>query len=87
MFLMVRDLTLPVPDLPIAAGLTVRPPAPDELRRVLDGRNEAFRDHWNHREWTDADYARIASDPMARPEWWLVAWDPSSIQLLTSART
>lgn len=78
MFLMVRDLTQPVPELPIAAGLTVRPPAPDELRRVLEGRNEAFRDHWNHREWTDADYERIAGDPMARPEWWLVAWDDAT---------
>jgi mycothiol synthase len=77
-FLMLRDLTQPAPDLPIAPGLSVRPPAPGELRHVLEGRNEAFRDHWNHREWTDADYQRTASDPLARPEWWQVAWDDAS---------
>lgn len=72
---MMRDLREPIPELPLPEGLVVRPPEPGELRRVHEARNEAFRDHWGHREFTEADYAGLLSDPLAHPEWWQVAWD------------
>jgi GNAT superfamily N-acetyltransferase len=76
--LMLRDLREPIPDLPLPDGLIVRPPERDELRRLHEARNEAFRDHWGHREFTEADYAGLLSDPLVHPEWWQVAWDANT---------
>lgn len=72
---MLRDLRDPIPDLPLPDGIFVRPPEAFELRRVHEACNEAFRDHWGHREFTEADYAGLLSDPLAHPQWWQVAWD------------
>jgi mycothiol synthase len=72
---MMRDLREPSPDVSLPDGLIVRPPEPGELRRVHEACNEAFRDHWGHREFTEADYAGLLSDPLVNPGWWQVAWD------------
>jgi mycothiol synthase len=75
---MLRDLREPIPDLPLPEGLIVRPPGAAEVRRVHEARNEAFHDHWGHRDFTEADYAGLLSDPLAHPEWWQVVWDEAT---------
>ena len=72
---MLCNLREPIPDLPLPDGLIVRSPDAAALRRVHEARNEAFRDHWGHRDFTEADYAGLLSDPLVHPEWWQVAWD------------
>ncbi len=75
---MLRDLDLPIPDVPMPAGLVIKPVTRETARPVFDALNEAFRDHWNHREWTDNDYQSYISDVSFQPEKWLVAYDEST---------
>ena len=55
-FLMLRTGLDDVPDVALPEGLEIRPVAEDQWRTIFDAENEAFRDHWGHREMTDADF-------------------------------
>ena len=61
--MMVRPLDEPILDLPLPDGLEVRPTPKEGLRLVFDALNEAFRDHWGHREWTDSDFQGWLDEP------------------------
>jgi GNAT superfamily N-acetyltransferase len=71
---MVRPLVEPIPDLPLPAGLEVRPAKPAQYRQVIAALDEAFRDLWSHSAMTDVDYARWTNDPNFQPQLWQVAW-------------
>lgn len=73
--MMVRDLSGSIPDLPLPAGLELRPVRNEDLRTVWEAANEAFRDHWGHRESTDVDWQRFLEWPDKQPENWQIAWD------------
>jgi len=73
-FMMVRPLGEPIPDLPLPDGLEVRPVEAGHKRRIFDALNEAFRDHWGHREMTEEDFQSWNGWPMATPHLWQVAW-------------
>jgi mycothiol synthase len=73
-FEMARSFDEPIPDLPLPAGVEVRPVAPEQYRQVYAAINEAFRDHWSHSELTDDDYWRWINDPAFQPHLWQVAW-------------
>ncbi len=73
-FLMVRPLDAPIPDLPLPDGLEVRPVETGHMRRIFDALNEAFRDHWGHREMTEEDFQSWSGWPLAMPRLWQVAW-------------
>ncbi len=80
--MMVRPLDQPIPDLPLPAGLEVRPTrSRDELRPIFEAFNEAFRDHWGHREWTDSDFQGWYDDPELDTALYQVAWDSESNQI------
>jgi mycothiol synthase len=55
---MVRLLVEPIPDVPLPAGLEVRPAQPAQYRQVIAALDEAFRDLWSHSDMTDVDYER-----------------------------
>jgi mycothiol synthase len=78
-FLMRRDLGDPIDDIPLPDGLELRPVEPQHHRAIFDAEEEAFRDHWGHREKSEADltmtYAREEFDPAL----WVVAWDGDEI--------
>ena len=73
-FEMARPLSDPIPDLPLPAGVEVRPVAPEQYRQLWQAMDEAFRDHWGHSESTEADYQRWINSPQFQPHLWQVAW-------------
>ena len=60
-------------------GLEVRPVTPDQWRLIHDVSNEAFRDHWGARDESEEEYQRSLTEPIFRPELWMVAWDGDQI--------
>ena len=69
--------SLPRHDLPL--GLELRPVTPDLHRRIFDADNEAFLDHWGHREKTDTDFVARFDNPETDPSLWCVAWDGDEV--------
>ena len=79
--MMVRPLDEPIPDLALPAGLEVRPSTKADLRTLFEAFNEAFRDHWGHREWTESDFQGWYDDPELDTALYQVAWDIASNQV------
>ena len=80
--MMVRPLDEPIPELGLPEGLEVRPTrSRDELRPIFEAFNEAFRDHWGHREWTDSDFQGWYDEPDLDTSLYQVAWDIASDQI------
>ena len=78
-FMMVRDLTEPIPELPLPDGLELRPVEPVDHRRIWDADVEAFRDHWDPGERTDADFEGWFASPELDTGLWRVAWDGDEV--------
>jgi mycothiol synthase len=78
-FMMIRDLTEPIPELPLPDGLEVRPVEPVDHRRIWDADVEAFRDHWDPGERTDADFEGWFASPELDTGLWRVAWDGDEV--------
>jgi len=78
-FLMVRDLADPIPDLPLPAALEIRPVFETDHRWIWDADIEAFRDHWDHAERTEADYESWFATPGLDTSLWRVAWDGDEV--------
>jgi mycothiol synthase len=78
-FLMVRDLGEPIPDLPLPDGLEIRAVRPADQRRIWDAEVDAFRDHWDAAERTDADFEHRLAGPDLDTRRWQVAWDGDEV--------
>jgi mycothiol synthase len=78
-FSMVRDLTQPFPEALMPEGLEVRPVPPDDYRKVWNAMDEAFRDHWGHRERTEEEYQGWIHDRLFQPRLWKVAWERDEV--------
>ena len=78
-FLMVRDLGEPIGDLALPTGLDIRPVVESDHRRIWDADEEAFRDHWNRAERTEADFAGWFAIPEIDTSLWRVAWDGDEV--------
>jgi mycothiol synthase len=78
-FLMIRDLAEPIRDLPLPAGLEIRPVRPADHRAIWDADVEAFRDHWGRAERTEMDFERWFASPELDTERWQVAWDGDEV--------
>lgn len=78
-FSMLRDLTQPIPDLPMPAGLKVRPVREADHRAIWDAEVEAFRDHFEAGVQTEADFVRRYTNPDTDTSMWQVAWDGSEV--------
>jgi mycothiol synthase len=78
-FLMVRDLAAPIVDLPLPAGLELRPVVEADHRRIWDADSEAFRDHWNRAERTESDFTSWFAEPDLDTALWRVAWDGDEV--------
>jgi GNAT superfamily N-acetyltransferase len=74
-FMMVRPLDEPIPNLPLPAGVEIRPKQREHYRATWEARNEAFRDHWGHHEQTEVDWQGYQTWPDHQPELCQVAWD------------
>jgi mycothiol synthase len=73
-FVMRRPLTGVLPECPLPEGLELRPVTEEQHRAIFDANNEAFEDHWGHREPTDADFGAQFRGPDTDPSIWCVAW-------------
>jgi mycothiol synthase len=73
-FNMARDLSQPIPDLPLPAGLEVRPARQEHYRAIWDAEREAFRDHWGYAPWPEEGFTRFLNFPHYDPSLWRVAW-------------
>ena len=78
-YLMVRDLDDAIPAAPLPAGLEIRPVAESDHRRIWDADEEAFRDHWDAGERTDADFQRWFSMPDLDTRLWRVGWEGDEV--------
>jgi mycothiol synthase len=78
-FEMVRDLAEPIIESPMPEGLEVRPVQKDHLWLIFEAMNEAFRDHWGHRDATKEEYEQWMKYPQFKPDHWKVAWDGDQV--------
>jgi mycothiol synthase len=76
---MIRPDLENIPDLPLPAGLEVRPVLPEHYRPIFDASNEAFRDHWCYFVEPEESFQRVLVDPNFDPSLWRVAWDVDQI--------
>ncbi|MEO8438026.1 MAG: GNAT family N-acetyltransferase, partial [Chloroflexota bacterium] len=73
-FLMRRAGLDDVPDLGLPDGFEIRPVTEAHRRRIVEAENEAFRDHWGHREMTESTYQTTFGRPELDTDLWVVAW-------------
>jgi mycothiol synthase len=78
-FMMVRDLAEPIAELPMPDGLETRPVVAADHRRIWDADVEAFRDHWNPGERTEADFEGWFASPELDTSLWRVAWEGDEV--------
>jgi mycothiol synthase len=78
-FEMRRFITGALPDHALPAGLEMRPVTEDQHRAIFDADNEAFEDHWGHREPEEGDFTARFHGPEADPSIWCVAWDGDQV--------
>jgi ribosomal protein S18 acetylase RimI-like enzyme len=76
---MVRPDLDGIPDVPIPAGLEVRPVRPEHLRAIWEADVEAFRDHFGSSDPSAEAWERFRRDPLADPALWRVAWDGDQV--------
>lgn len=78
-FTMIRADVAEIPDVPLPAGLELRPLSADRARDIVLADFDAFRDHWGAAEHTEADIRRILDDPETDLSLWQVAWSGDEI--------
>ena len=78
-FEMRRWLTGALPEHPLPGGLELRPVEPGQHRAIFEADNEAFRDHWGHREQDESDFDKRFHGPETDTSLWCVAWDGDQV--------
>ena len=75
---MSRDL-VDLPERPLPEGIVVRPPLPNDYRKVWEASNEAFMDEYGASTPTEAWYQSYLTGPFFQPILWQVAWDGDEV--------
>jgi mycothiol synthase len=78
-FEMTRDLSQPIPDVPLPDGLEVRPVTDETMRQIWDADVEAFLDHWGGFDGSEENYQRFLAKPAFDPTLWVIAWDGDEV--------
>jgi len=78
-FNMVRPNLEDIPDLPLPAGLEVRPVQPEHQWTIWQASAEAFQDEWAAVETRDEWFEAFQESPTFQPELWQVAWDGDQV--------
>ncbi len=78
-FEMRRFLTGALPDHPLPASLELRPVTEDQYRAIFAADNEAFEDHWGHRDEVESDFQARFHGADQDPSLWCVAWDGDEV--------
>ncbi len=78
-FDMARDLSEPIPDLPMPDGLEVRPVDMDLIRQIWQADVEAFQDHWGGFDSSEGSLQRWLESDSFDPTLWVIAWDGDEV--------
>jgi mycothiol synthase len=78
-FEMTRDLSQPIPDVPLPDGLEVRPVTMDQIRTIWLADVEAFQDHWGGFDSSEENLQRWLDSPSFDPSLWVMAWDGDEV--------
>ena len=78
-FSMRRPTLDDIPVAPLPDGLEIREVRPEDVRRIWEADNEAFRDHWGHREQAEEDFSKLLAMPELDTSLWSVAWDGDEV--------
>lgn len=78
-FEMIRDLSDPIPDVPLPDGLEVRPVTMEQIRTIWLADIEAFQDHWGGFDSSDENLQRWLDSPTFDPTLWVIAWDGDEV--------
>jgi mycothiol synthase len=78
-FEMRRFLTGMLPEHPLPDGIELRPVTPETERQIFHADNEAFEDHWGHREQGEGDFVARFRGPDVDTRLWRVAWDGDEV--------
>lgn len=78
-FSMIRDNLDDIPDIALPDGLEIREVRDGDRETIFAADNEAFRDHWGHREMTREDFTRLFSMPDLDTSLWSIAWDADEV--------
>jgi len=78
-FLMRRQGLDDIPAAPLPDGIEIRPVREDQWRTILAAENEAFRDHWGHREMGESAFKATFGRKELETELWVVAWDGDQV--------
>ena len=80
-FEMVRPTLDDIPDLPLPAGIEVRPVRPEHLRAIFEAEVEAFRGHWGASDSDSSDerWEEFRADPLNDTSLWQVAWEGGQV--------
>ncbi len=78
-FEMRRFLSADLPEHPLPAGLELRPVMTADHRTIFNGNNEAFQDHWGHRERGEREFVALFTAPATDTSLWCVAWDGDQV--------
>ena len=78
-FAMRRPTLDDLPGTVLPDGLEIRPVTPDQHRAIWEAEGEAFRDHWQAREPTEADFEVLFRREELDTDLWVVAWDGAEI--------
>jgi mycothiol synthase len=78
-FLMRRPTLDDIPHAPLPDGLELRPVEPTQHRAIILADHEAFRDHWEPRDFTESSFRAEFERAELRTELWVVAWDGDEV--------
>jgi mycothiol synthase len=78
-FLMLRPTLDDIPDAPLPDGIELRPVEPRQHRAIVLAEHEAFRDHWEPRDFSEAGFTALFERSELDTSLWVVAWDGDEI--------
>jgi mycothiol synthase len=76
---MQRDLSQPIPDVPLPDGLEIRAVTMDNIRQVWKADSDAFKDHFGGFDDSDAHLQAWIEAPHFDPSLWIIAWDGDEV--------
>jgi mycothiol synthase len=76
---MQRDLSEPIPELPVPIGLTFVTPTPADSERIHAAKNAAFRDHWGSQPSTEEGWTSMMAQPTVRWDLGVIALDGDEV--------
>jgi len=79
---MVRPGLEDIPEFPLPPGLELRPVSPDHYRLIWKSIDETSQEEWGYKKPSEEDYQEWLVSPHFQPNFWQVAWDRTTDQIV-----